>query len=100
MRLETSLMGRSLVHSVHGPRFDPHYLKKIVLLQIKHPRETSQKSLSDSYQEASLYNGKFITQERCQQPFPAHEVHDLQLVMLLMALYACLCVSSQGKERE
>ena len=53
----------------------------------------SQKSLSDSYQETSLYKGKFIAQGRCQQPFPAHEMHDLRLVMPLMTLYACVSVS-------
>lgn len=48
MDLEAQLRGRSLVHHEHGPRFDPQYFKKIVLLQIKYPRGSSQKSLSHS----------------------------------------------------
>lgn len=51
MDLEAQLRGTSLVHHEHGPRFDPQYLKKkkkTVLLQIKYPRGTSQKSLSHS----------------------------------------------------
>lgn len=48
---------------------------------MKHPRETSRKSLSDSYQEASLYNSKSIA-KKYQQSLPVHEMYDFQLACL------------------